>query len=173
MLEHDDLKLAVHLRNLLRRFWQRAQAYMQYTTNTLHSTNLWKSEHSGTSVRASIHGTAQIHATSSQSQHHQGQSQYCQLQAQACRRHHRKLSLPPPPHLRHLLLLLILTPPCRVQQAYSYAPCHCEPVSFFFSVVHLSRYQCPSASLTFHTFDAILSVVPTIIICSSTKRAEV
>ncbi|KAG2753663.1 hypothetical protein P692DRAFT_20796655 [Suillus brevipes Sb2] len=56
------------------------------------------------------------------------------------RRHHHRLSLPPPPHPRHLLLLMLILPR-QVQQASSHCPCHCGPVSFFFSAVHLSRIQ--------------------------------
>ncbi|KAG1755318.1 hypothetical protein EDD22DRAFT_912777 [Suillus occidentalis] len=58
------------------------------------------------------------------------------------RRHHHRLSLPFPPRPRpRRLLLLMLILPHQVQQACSHAPCHCGPVSFFFSAVHLSRMQ--------------------------------
>ncbi|KIK43436.1 hypothetical protein CY34DRAFT_709408 [Suillus luteus UH-Slu-Lm8-n1] len=56
------------------------------------------------------------------------------------RRHHNRLNLPPPPHARHLLLLMPKLP-CPVQQTCSPAPCHCGPVSFFFSAVHPSHMQ--------------------------------
>jgi hypothetical protein len=56
------------------------------------------------------------------------------------RRHRHRLSLPLPPPPRHLLLLMPILLR-QVQQACSPAPCHCGPVSFFFSAVHPSHMQ--------------------------------